>query len=70
MPEKKFDCHTGKLRPRTVALQMRCTGFRGPQNIGRKDRETERGSNSNLLAWQRPGAGDLHTMQGAHGSRQ
>ena len=35
-----------------------------------RERETERVSNSNLLAWQRPGAGDQHTMQGAHGSMQ
>ena len=32
--------------------------------------EAESVSNSNLLAWPTPGADDLHTMQGARGSRQ
>ena len=35
-----------------------------------RERETERVSHCNLLAWQRPGAGDLHTTQAVHGSRQ
>ena len=30
MPEKKCDCHTGKLRPRTVDLQVRCRFYRSP----------------------------------------
>ena len=43
MPEKKCDCHTGKLRPRTVDLQVRCRFYRSPWTSDHwQTRRTER----------------------------